>query len=205
MKVLIIGAGGQISRQVIRELLERTDAHLTLFARAATPLPVEGGDRVDIVRGDALDPQAVQAAVQGQDLVYVNLSGPLEAAAQVVVEAMQADQARRIVFVSSMGIYDEIPGQHHGAVLDPYRRSAAVVEALGSITPSFALPGSTTTRRSPTPSPTATSPSPTHPRPCRAAASPTSSSGSFRTRPWGRATASESTTHEDDGACTAEQ
>ena len=28
-----------------------------------------------------------------------------------------------------MGIYDEVPGEHHGSVLDPYRQSAAIIEA----------------------------------------------------------------------------
>ena len=28
-----------------------------------------------------------------------------------------------------MGIYDEIPGERHGSVLDPYRKAARVIEA----------------------------------------------------------------------------
>ena len=28
-----------------------------------------------------------------------------------------------------MGIYDEVPGERHGSILDPYRKSAAIVEA----------------------------------------------------------------------------
>ena len=35
----------------------------------------------------------------------------------------------RKVFISSMGIYDEVPGERHASILDPYRKSAAVIEA----------------------------------------------------------------------------
>ncbi|WP_316670434.1 NAD(P)H-binding protein [uncultured Propionibacterium sp.] len=130
-KILIIGAAGQIARVATRELLARTDSHLTLFARDTHGLPTTPRERITLVRGDALDPEAVAAAVRGQDLVYVNLSGPLDEAARVIVDAMRAEGVRRLVFVSSMGIYDEIPGERSGAVLDPYRRAAAVVEGAG--------------------------------------------------------------------------
>jgi uncharacterized protein YbjT (DUF2867 family) len=30
-----------------------------------------------------------------------------------------------------MGIYDEVPGENHGSILDPYRKSASLIEASG--------------------------------------------------------------------------
>lgn len=36
---------------------------------------------------------------------------------------------RRLIFISSMGIYDEVPGERHGSILDPYRKADAVIEA----------------------------------------------------------------------------
>jgi uncharacterized protein YbjT (DUF2867 family) len=42
---------------------------------------------------------------------------------------MQAVGVKRLIFISSMGIYDEIPGERHGAIRDPYRKAARVIEA----------------------------------------------------------------------------
>lgn len=38
---------------------------------------------------------------------------------------------RRLIFVSSMGIYGEVPGERYRSILDPYRDSAACVEQSG--------------------------------------------------------------------------
>ena len=67
--------------------------------------------------------------MQGQDVVYANLSGQLEAQARNIVQAMHSAGVKRIIFISSMGIYDEIPGEKHGSVLEPYIQSAAAIEA----------------------------------------------------------------------------
>ena len=42
---------------------------------------------------------------------------------------MDATGVARLIFVSSMGIYGEVPGERYRSVLDPYRDSAAVIEA----------------------------------------------------------------------------
>lgn len=49
--------------------------------------------------------------------------------AQNIVKAMHAAGTRRLVFISSMGVYDEIPGERHGSILDPYRDATSIVEA----------------------------------------------------------------------------
>jgi uncharacterized protein YbjT (DUF2867 family) len=53
----------------------------------------------------------------------------LEQMARAVVAAMDGAGARRLIWISSMGIYDEVPGQRYGSILDPYRDSAAIIEA----------------------------------------------------------------------------
>lgn len=42
---------------------------------------------------------------------------------------MRATGLKRLIFISSMGIYGEVPGERYRSVLDPYRDSAAVIEA----------------------------------------------------------------------------
>jgi|SRR5208283_640029 len=129
-KILILGAHGQIARVATRLLLERTDAELTLYLRKAKRhSELEGNDRVRVVEGDVLDIAALDAAMAGQEVVYANLSGDMEKQARAIVAAMNRTAVRRLIFISSMGIYDEVPGERHGAILDPYRRSAAAIEA----------------------------------------------------------------------------
>jgi uncharacterized protein YbjT (DUF2867 family) len=129
-KILIVGAHGQIARVATRLLLETTDAELTLYLRKARRLSsLEGNDRVRLVEGDVLDTAALDAAMAGQEVVYANLSGDMNKQARAIVAAMNRAGVRRLIFVSSMGIYDEVPGERHGAILDPYRRSAAAIEA----------------------------------------------------------------------------
>jgi uncharacterized protein YbjT (DUF2867 family) len=130
--ILILGAHGQIARVATSLLLERTDAQLTLYLRKAKRLSsLEGNSRVRLVEGDVLDALALDAAMSGQDIVYANLSGDMGMQARAIVSAMDKAGVRRLIFISSMGIYDEVPGERHGAILDPYRHSAAVIEASG--------------------------------------------------------------------------
>jgi uncharacterized protein YbjT (DUF2867 family) len=49
--------------------------------------------------------------------------------AEAIIEAMHATGVKRLIFISSMGIYGEVPGEQYRAVLDPYRDSAAAIEA----------------------------------------------------------------------------
>ena len=44
--------------------------------------------------------------------------------ARVLIAAMEACGLKRPIFISSMGIYDEVPGEKYRSVLDPYRDSA---------------------------------------------------------------------------------
>ena len=67
--------------------------------------------------------------MQGQDVVYANLAGAMGQQARAIVNAMHATGVKRLIFISSMGIYGEVPGEKYRSVLDPYRDSAAVIES----------------------------------------------------------------------------
>ena len=127
--ILILGANGQLARNTARYLLEHTDARLRLYLRQASRLKNPDAKRVDIVEGDVLDQAALRAAMQGQDVVFASLVGPMAEQARSIVDAMHATGCRRLIFTSSMGIYGEVPGERYRNVLDPYRDAAAVVEA----------------------------------------------------------------------------
>ena len=127
--ILILGANGQLARNTTRFFLDRTDCQLTLFLRRAQRLRNPDPSRVRVIEGDVNDRVALAAAMVGQDVVYANLAGDMARQAQSIVEAMQATGLKRLLFVSSMGIYGEVPGQEYSKVLDPYRDSAAIIEA----------------------------------------------------------------------------
>ncbi|UOF91970.1 SDR family oxidoreductase [Fodinisporobacter ferrooxydans] len=127
--VLILGAGGGIARVAIDLFLKETDAQLTLYLRSSRRLIHLESNRVRVIEGDVMDIEKLQEAMNGQDVVYANLAGNLEQMAKTVVQAMDATGVKRLIWISSMGIYDEVPGQKYRSILDPYRDSAAVVEA----------------------------------------------------------------------------
>ncbi|MEO0034705.1 MAG: hypothetical protein RLZZ501_728 [Pseudomonadota bacterium] len=128
--ILILGAHGRIARVATALFLADPRANLTLYLRDAVRLGRPGPeDRVRVVEGDVLDLPRLKAALTGQDVVYANLDGALEPMARAIVKAMAATGVRRLIFVASMGIYDEVPGQHFGRILDPYRQAARVIEA----------------------------------------------------------------------------
>ncbi|HEY6976205.1 MAG TPA: NAD(P)H-binding protein [Chitinophagaceae bacterium] len=125
--VIIIGASGSLAKHVIEELQKRHDVHLTLFLRHKNRLQNSDLKNVRIVEGDVMDYLKLKHAINGKDIVYVNLAGNLEAMAKNIVKAMQETGVKRIIAISSIGIY-ETPLR---SVLQPYRKLADVIEASG--------------------------------------------------------------------------
>jgi len=125
--VLILGASGNIAGHVIDILLKKDNINLTLFLRNKRRLRNHDVSKCRIVEGDVLDYDQLKEAVAGQDIVYANLSGDLEAMAKNIVKAMDEKGVKRLIFISSIGIYD-VPLR---PVLKPYRKAADVIEASG--------------------------------------------------------------------------
>jgi uncharacterized protein YbjT (DUF2867 family) len=124
--VLIIGASGGIAQIVTDLLVNDQTVNLTLFARKANRLKVQTS-KCKIIEGDALDKEVLKTAMNGQDIVYVNLAGDLDRMAKNIVAAMQETGVKKIIAISSIGIYDT-PLK---SVLVPYRKLADVIEASG--------------------------------------------------------------------------
>jgi len=55
----------------------------------------------------------------------------MEDQARLIVQTMKSIGVKRLIFVSSMGIYDEMPRESWSSALGPYRKSAEVVEHSG--------------------------------------------------------------------------
>jgi len=116
-KVLILGANGQLARNTTRFFLDHADVHLTLYLRRASRLRNPDPSRVTIVEGDVTDRSTLEAAMKGQDAVYANLSGAMKQQAQAIINSMHATGLKRLIFISSMGIYGEVPGEQYRSVL----------------------------------------------------------------------------------------
>jgi Saccharopine dehydrogenase and related proteins len=123
-KVIIIGASGSLASYVADELQKRRDIRLTLFLRNKSKLHQKNLANSTIIEGDAMNYVSVKNAIAGQDIVYVNLTGNLETMASNIVKAMIITGVKRIIAISSIGIY-KTPLK---PVLIPYRKLADIIE-----------------------------------------------------------------------------
>jgi len=126
-KVLIIGAGGSLAKYVIKAIKDLRNTELTLFLRNKNRLSKDQSENCIIVEGDAMNYADIKKAIAGQDIVYVNLAGNLDAMSKNIVSAMQETGVKRIIAISSIGIY-EMPLK---TVLVPYRKLVDVIERSG--------------------------------------------------------------------------
>ncbi len=133
--VLILGANGAIARLVRNNLKTKTDVQLTLFLRRAHRITDVDAAKEKVIEGDVLDQSALDAAMVGQDIVYANLGGKADQAAANIIASMQKSNVKRLIFITSIGIHDEVPGKFGewnnrmiGQSLAPYRQAAALIE-----------------------------------------------------------------------------
>jgi NADPH:quinone reductase-like Zn-dependent oxidoreductase len=110
MKILILGAAGQIGKLLTDYLLKQTSHELVLFARKAHQrLKPKDPSRETLVDGEFQDHKALVSAMQGVDVVYVNdMNGKDNT--KSIVKGMTDSGIKRIVVASILGIYDEVPG-----------------------------------------------------------------------------------------------
>lgn len=126
-KVIVIGASGSLAKYVIEAIKPLQNIELTLFLRNKNSISNELSEDCKIIEGDALNFNDIKNVVAGQDIVYVNLEGNLELMTKNIVNAMQEENVKRIIAISSIGIY-EMPLK---PVLVPYRKLADIVEDSG--------------------------------------------------------------------------
>ncbi|SIN16328.1 putative NADH-flavin reductase [Mycobacteroides abscessus subsp. abscessus] len=137
-RVLVLGAGGRIAQIVVRELLHDESVNLTLYLRNDQRLHDLPDLRATAVEGDVLNGSLLKQAVAGQDIVYANLGGKdIVDQARGVVTALEGARVRRLIWISTLGIYDEVPGEfgrwNHrmldGGYLETYAAAAKVIES----------------------------------------------------------------------------
>lgn len=137
-RVLILGASGQIALHLVDRLQGDKTIRPTLFLRSAGKIGDIDTSTMSVVEGDVSDEGALAKAVAGQDIVVASLAGEMESHARHITKVMKDQGVKRLVFVTSLGIYDEVPGAFGewnnatiGDDLKPYRRAADYIEAAG--------------------------------------------------------------------------
>lgn len=110
MKILILGAAGEIGRLFTDYLLEQTGHELVLYARNADRrLKIKAPNRETLVSGDFLDYALLVEAMKNVDFIYLNDMNN-KGGVRNVVNAMKETGVTRIAVASILDIYDEVPG-----------------------------------------------------------------------------------------------
>lgn len=142
--IAVLGANGRIARIAEDMLFAHDDIELTLFIHTEDELgaDIKDNPRVTVVKGDAKNPDDVLNAINGADEVYANLAATQDSSADIipmakaVVDMMDKAGIKRLVWISSLGIYNEVPGEFGawnanilGDYLVNYRKAVDVIEA----------------------------------------------------------------------------
>lgn len=112
VKVAVLGAHGQVAKLTEEMLFADNDVDTTLFLRNASRLSKDK-DKATIIDGDATKEADLEKAIKGQDVVYANLAGTgtIDKQARAVIEAMDKLGVKRLIWISTLGIYDEVAGK----------------------------------------------------------------------------------------------
>ena len=111
MKILIFGATGGTGRELVRQALAR-DYDVTAYARNPNTLADLTSANLKVVRGDVLEPAAVENAVRGHDAVLCVIGAGAgrtrlrEEGTRNIVRAMQKAGVCRLICQSSLGFGD---------------------------------------------------------------------------------------------------
>lgn len=111
MNILILGANGRISRLIEQELSTDPQNHLTLYLRNAGRLADLELPSTTIIEGDVTNEVILNQAMAGQDIVYANLEGPLTPLVEAIINAMDANHVKRLIYTTGLGVYNEVPGK----------------------------------------------------------------------------------------------
>jgi putative NADH-flavin reductase len=112
VKVLILGATGGLGRLLLPKSLD-TGHQVTILVRDPASVGVTH-DRLHVLRGDALDPVAVEEAVQGQDAVISCLGRRnhrppttfFSDTTRILIGAMEKHHVKRLICVTGIGAGD---------------------------------------------------------------------------------------------------
>ncbi len=146
-KVVIFGAAGHTGKYITLKMQKTEGVELCVFVRD----PKKFGDMdltgVNIIEGDAMEPDDVKRAMQGQNIMLCSLEGDVLTMAKNIVAALRETGVKRIIWITGMGIHHEIKGLR-GKMLDmlakqrpEYITAADTIAASPAVTTLLRCPG----------------------------------------------------------------
>ena len=135
-KMLLIGASGSIGEVVAPAVLKNTDKDLVLASRHPRKIPITDASRETAIKLDVTNDDELAEALKDVDFVFASLSGAMDTFASHLVKAMDKAGVKRLAFITTMGIYQEIPSwlgespdPYTNSILRPFRKAADIIEA----------------------------------------------------------------------------
>ena len=111
MKLLVFGATGGTGQELVTQALEAGHS-VSAYARDPSKIEDLQHERLSVVSGDVLDPDAVRNAVAGHDAVLsaigaaANRTTLREEGTRNIIEAMGETGVKRLISLSSLGVGD---------------------------------------------------------------------------------------------------
>lgn len=105
--VLILGAGGVLGSEITRQLEQQSDVRQICYDIRQISYKRSNGKNIC---ADACDENALRQAVSGVDFVVCSLNGDWLSQAQTLVSVLHGRQDVRIIWVTGMGIHNEVSG-----------------------------------------------------------------------------------------------
>jgi len=111
MNIIIFGATGPSGRLIVEQALEQGH-NVTAFARNPDAVKIHN-DKLTVIKGDILDPSAVENAISGKDAVLSALgvrklgkNTILSEGTKNIIAAMENHGVKRLVCMTSLGVGD---------------------------------------------------------------------------------------------------
>ncbi|HEU4496141.1 MAG TPA: NAD(P)H-binding protein [Flavobacterium sp.] len=119
MNLLILGATGYTGQEILRQALEG-QFMVTILVRNTEAIAIQN-PKLKIIKGNVLDRETLADALQGQDVVIQALgiggrgdgkpNNFVSSATALLVEAMEANNVKRLIALSNIGAGDSIAFQ----------------------------------------------------------------------------------------------
>ena len=137
MKIMILGAAGQIGQIVTNKILKQTNFDLVLYGRNVTQrLADKRSERVILIDGTFEDTNKIAENLVGVDVVYINFVAK-DDLIKPIVNILEAANIKRFIMASIPDVYEEVTGkfqkwyrENTGIIwTSPYRTAVDIVEA----------------------------------------------------------------------------
>lgn len=137
MKVMILGAAGQIGQMLTDDLLKQTNFELVLYGRnVSSRLADKENDRVSLIDGEFEELDKIKQNLIDVDAVYLNyVTG--DEFIKPLVDILENSDVKRFIVASVPDLYQEVTGpfqewyrNNTGIMWDaPPRKAADIIEA----------------------------------------------------------------------------